>query len=79
MPKRLFDRFALFRRARLDVTMATGPVRPPQRRQAVNLLDVRDPSRFGDEAVVALHELLNLGVRGQVVASTIVPYGTRDL
>src|SRR5437879_2046419 len=35
MPKRLFDRLTLLGRARLDVTITTGPVRPPQRRYAV--------------------------------------------
>jgi hypothetical protein len=79
MPKRLFDRLALFRRARLDVAIATGPVRPTQRRDAVNFLDMSDPSRFGDKAVVTLHELLNLGVCGHFISSTNVPYGTRDL
>ena len=57
MPKRLFDRLTLFGRARLDVTTAAGPVRFTQRRYAVNLLDMRDPSRLRDEAVVTLHEL----------------------
>jgi hypothetical protein len=47
MPKRLFDRLALFLRARLDVTIVAGPVGLAQRRYAVNLLDMRDPSRFG--------------------------------
>jgi hypothetical protein len=79
MPKRLFDHLALFRRGRLDVTIATGPVRPTQRRYLVNLLDMSDPSRFRDEAVVMLHELLNLGVRGHFISSASVPYGTRDL
>jgi len=79
MPKRLFDRLALFLRARLDVTTATGPVRPTQRRYTVNLFDMSDPSRFRDEAVVTLHEFPNLGVRGHFISSTIVPYGMRDL
>src|SRR5881296_680280 len=69
MPKRLFDRLTLFGRARLDVTIPTGPVRPTQRRYAVNLLDMSDPPCFRDEAVVALHELLNLGVRGHCMLS----------
>jgi len=51
MPKRLFDRLTLFWRARLDVTAATGPVRPTERRYAVNLLDMSDPPRFRDEAL----------------------------
>src|SRR5213596_785035 len=68
MPKRLFDRLTLFGRARIDVTIPTGPVRPTQRRYAVNLLDMSDPPRFRDEAVVALHELMNLGVRGHLHA-----------
>jgi hypothetical protein len=34
---------------------------------------MRDPSRFWNEAVVTLHELLNLGVRGDFMSSTIVP------
>jgi hypothetical protein len=34
---------------------------------------MRDPSRFWNEAVVTLHELLNLGVRGHFMSSTIVP------
>ena len=62
MPKRLFDRLALFLRARLDVAIVAGPVGLTQRRYVVNLLDMRDPSRFWNEAVVTLHELLNLGV-----------------
>src|SRR5256712_11769971 len=73
MPKRLFDRLTLFGRARLDVTITTGPVRPTQRRYAMNLLDMSDPPRFRDEAMVTLHELLNLGVRGHFMPSTIVP------
>jgi hypothetical protein len=43
MLERPFDRLAPFRWARLDVTIATGPVRPAQRREAVNLLDVSEP------------------------------------
>src|SRR2546425_684466 len=50
-----------------------GSARPTQRRYAVNLLDMSDPPRFRDEAVVMLHELLNLGVRGHFMPSTIVP------
>src|SRR5439155_23619860 len=73
IPKRLFDRLTLFGRARLDVTITTGPVRPTQRRYAMNLLDMSDPPRFRDEAVVMLHELLNLGVRGHFLSSTMVP------
>src|SRR2546425_10599854 len=73
MPKRLFDRLTLFGRARLDVTITTGPVRPTQGRYAVNLLAMSDPPSFRDEAVVMLHELLNLGVRGHFRPSTIVP------
>jgi hypothetical protein len=73
MPKRLFDRLTLFGRTWLDVTLPTGPVRATQRRYAVNLLDVSDPPRFRDEAVVTLHELLNLGVRGHFMPSTTVP------
>jgi len=42
MPKRLFDRLTLFGRARLDVTIPTGPVRPTQRRDAVNFLGVSE-------------------------------------
>jgi len=64
MPKRLFDCLTLFGRARLYVTIPTGPVRPTQRRHAVNLLDMSDRPHFWDEAVVMLHELLNLGVGG---------------
>src|SRR2546422_699524 len=77
MPKRLFDRLTLFGRARLDVTITTGPVRPTQRWYAMNLLDMSDPPRFRDEAVVMLHELLNLGVRGHFLSSTMVPYWMR--
>jgi hypothetical protein len=73
MPKRLLDRLTLFGRAWLDVTIPTGSVRATQRRYAVNLLDMSDPPRFRDEAVVMLHELLNLGVRGHFMPSTIVP------
>ena len=54
--------------ARLDVTIATRPVRPTQRRYAVDLLDMNDPPRLRDEAVVTLHELLNLGVRGHFLS-----------
>src|SRR2546422_5451070 len=64
MPKRLFDRLTLFGRARLDVTIATGALRPTHGRYAVDLFHVSDPSRFRDEAVATLHELLNLGGRG---------------
>src|SRR5438876_4064797 len=80
MPKRLFDRLPLFGRARLDVTIATGALRSTHGRYAVNLLDMSDPSRFRDEAVVTLHELLNLGGRGHFMPSTIVPSfeGTYD-
>src|SRR3989441_7599400 len=77
MSKRLFDRLTLFGRARLDVTIATGALRPTHGGYAVNLLDVSDPSRFRDEAVVTLHELLNLGGGGHVMSSTIVPSCTR--
>jgi len=73
MPKRLFDRLTLFGWARLDVTITTGPVRPTQRRYAVNLLDMSDPPSFRDEAVVMLHELLDLVVRGHLVSSAIAP------
>src|SRR5207245_10903794 len=73
MPKRLFDRLTLFGRARLDVTIPTGAVRLTQRRYAVNLLDMGDPPRFRDEAMMTLHELLNLVVRGHFLPSTIVP------
>src|SRR5207244_11853342 len=73
MPKRLLDRLTLFGRAWLDVTIPTGSVRPTQRRYAVNLLDMSDPPRFRDEAVVMLPELLSLGVRGHCMPSTIVP------
>jgi hypothetical protein len=52
MPERLFDRLALFLRARLDVTIVTGAVRLTQCRDAVNLFDMSDPPRFRDEAVV---------------------------
>src|SRR2546426_5040720 len=52
MPKRLFDRLTLFGRARLDVTIATGALRPTHGRYAVDLFHVSDPSRFRDEAVV---------------------------
>jgi hypothetical protein len=72
MPKRLFDRLALFLRARLDVTTATGPVCPTQRRYAMNFLDMSDPPRFRDEAVVTLHEFPNLGVRGHFMPFLIV-------
>src|SRR5438094_2139686 len=77
MPKRLFDRLTLVGRARLDVTIATGALRPTHGRYAVNLLDVSDPSRLRDETVVTLHELLNLGGGGHVMSSTIVPSCTR--
>jgi hypothetical protein len=40
---------------------------------------MRDPSRFRDEAVLMLHELLNFDVRGHFISSKIVPSGTRDL
>jgi hypothetical protein len=33
---------------------------------------VNDPTHLRDEAVVMLHELLDLGVRGHVTPSTIV-------
>jgi len=66
MAKRLFDRLALFGWARLDVTTAAGPVRFTAHRYAV--FHMRDPSRLRDEAVVTLHELLNLGVRGHFSA-----------
>jgi hypothetical protein len=79
MPERFFDRLALVLRARLDVAIVTGAGRLTQRRYAVNLFDMRDPSRFRDEAVVMLHELLNLDVRGHFISSRIVPSGTRDL
>jgi len=69
MPERLFDRFPFFWWARLDIAATTGPARPPQRRHAVNLLDMSDPPRFWDEAVVTLHELLNLDVRGHTMPS----------
>jgi len=72
MPERLFDRLALFLRARLDVTIVAGSIGLTQRRYAVNLLDMRDPTCFRNEAVVTLHELLNLGVRGHLMSSTIV-------
>jgi hypothetical protein len=78
MPKRLFDRLTLFGRAWLDVTISTGPVRPPQRRYAMKLLNMEDPPRLRDEAVVTLHELLNLGVRRHFLPSTIVPSYTRE-
>src|SRR5437660_11047154 len=77
MPKRLLDRLTLFGRAWLDVTIPTGSVRPTQRRYAVDLLDMSDPPRFRDEAVVTLHELLNLGVRGHFMPSRSVPSCTR--
>src|SRR2546428_14189340 len=73
MPKRLFDRLTLFGRARLDVTIATGALRPTHGRYAVDLFHVSDPSRFLDEAVATLHELLNLGGRGHFAVSMIVP------
>jgi hypothetical protein len=73
MSERLFDRLALFLRAPLDVAIATGAVRLTQRRYAVSLFDMSDPSRFRDEAMVTLHELLNLGVRGYRISSPIVP------
>jgi hypothetical protein len=73
MPERFFDRLALFLRARLDVTIVTGAVRLTQRRYAVNLFDMSDPSPSRDEAVVTLHELLNLRVRGHFISSKIVP------
>jgi hypothetical protein len=50
MPKRLFDRLALFGWARLDSPIPTAPFRLTQ--------------RFREEAVAALHELLNLDIRG---------------
>src|SRR6266849_3256653 len=73
MPKRLLDRLPLVGRARLNVTIATGALRPTHGRYAVNLLDMSDPPRCRDEAVVMLHKLLNLGVRGHFMPSTIVP------
>lgn len=67
MAKRLFDRLPLFRWARFDVTIQTRPSCFTQRRYTVNLLDMGDPTRLRDEAVVTLHELLDLGVRGHFV------------
>src|SRR5438046_718649 len=64
MPKRLFDRFTLFGWARLDPAIATDALCPTHGGYATNLLDVSDPSRFRDEAVVTLHERLDLGGRG---------------
>jgi hypothetical protein len=63
MPERLFDRL-LFGWARLDSTIPTGPFRLTQRRDIVDLLNVRDPPSFRDEAVATLYELLNLDIRG---------------
>ena len=74
MPKRLLDRLSLFGRARLDVTIATGAARSPQRRYTVNLLDMSDPSHFRDEAVATLHELLDLGVRGHFIAPYAISF-----
>ena len=72
MPKRLFDGLTLFGRARLDVTITPGALRPTQRRYAVNFFDMNDPPRLRNEAVMPLHELLNFDVRGHFHASTIV-------
>src|SRR6266404_3207492 len=72
MAKRLFDRLALFGRARFDLPIPTSPVRPPQRRYAVNLLDMSDPTRLWDEAMATLYEPLDLAVRGHFMPSTIV-------
>jgi hypothetical protein len=65
------NRLTLFGWAWLDVTIPTGPVHPTERRYAVNLLDMSDPSHLRDEAVVTLYELLNLGVRGHFTPSTM--------
>jgi len=54
MPKRLFDCLPLLGRAGLQMTTPTGPLRPAQRQYAVNFLDMGDPPRFRDEAVVML-------------------------
>src|SRR5260370_14351968 len=72
MAKRLFDRLALFGRARFARPIPTSPVRPPQRRYAVNLLDMSDPTRLRDEAMVPLYEPLDLAVGGHFMPSTIV-------
>ena len=72
MAKRLFDRLALFGRARFDLPITTSPVRPPQRRYAVNLLDMSDPTRLRDEAMATLYEPLDLAVRGHFMPSTIL-------
>jgi len=77
MPKRLFDRLALFGRARLEITITPGAVRSTDRWHAVNLLDMSDPPSFRDEAVVTLHELLNLDVCGHFISSTIVSWYMR--
>ena len=71
--KGLFDRLTLLGRAWLDVTIPTGSLRLTQRGYAVNLFDMSDPPRFRDEAVVMLHELLNLAVGGHFMPSTIIP------
>src|SRR5438094_10015608 len=71
MPKRLLDRLTLFGRAWLDITIPTGSVHPTQRRYAVNLLDMSDPPRVLDEAVVMLQELVNRGLRGGCTPCTI--------
>jgi hypothetical protein len=77
MPKRLFDRLALFGRARLEITITPGALRSTNRWHAVNLLDMSDPPSFRDEAVVTLHELLNLDVCGHFISSTIVSWYMR--
>jgi hypothetical protein len=66
MAKRLFDRLAFFGRAWFDLPTATSPVRPPQRRYAVNLLDMGDPTLLRDEAMATLYEPLDLAVRGHL-------------
>jgi hypothetical protein len=73
MPKRLFDGLTLFGRARLDVTITPGALRPTQRRYAVNFFDMDDPPRLRNEAVVTLHELLNFDVRGHFLPPPVVP------
>src|SRR5712664_1788785 len=62
VPKRLFDDLALLGRARYDAPATTGAVRRSARRQAPKRLDMSDPTRLRDEAVMPLNEVLYLAV-----------------
>jgi hypothetical protein len=64
VPERLLDRFTLLGWAGLDATIATDALCPTHAGDAVNFFDVSDPSRFRDEAMVTLHERLDLDGRG---------------